>query len=86
MLKGNPVPQCAKKSCVVTILPVSSNSTPSISSRALFIVRPPWNPPSLLSERMARWKGMIRGKGFRARALPTALAPPTLPRCRAMSR
>ena len=40
------------------------------------MARPPWYPPSVPSERIARWQGMTIGKGFVARALPTARAPP----------
>ena len=57
-------------------LSLSSTSTPSCMSSAFFIARPPWYPPSVPSERIARWQGMTMGKGFVARALPTAPGAP----------
>ena len=54
---------------------------PSFLSKEPFISTPPWYPPSLQSDLIARWQGITMGKGLPASALPTARAPLFIPIC-----
>ncbi|MCQ2972364.1 MAG: hypothetical protein MJ209_03645 [archaeon] len=59
---------------LITRLP--STSIPSISSNICFESSPvlyPPKPPSVRSDLTVLWHGMMIGKGFLAKSLPTAL-------------